>query len=197
VYIKAAFMKNLFTKIYYITAVIILFVGASLSVNAQYTSRTISSNGWASIAARDASGNVYVVEAVTEAGFSDNGKVLKYTGGTGSPTVIYSGSGLPFNNCDGQTGNGSLGLAVTSNGDVYVTTTSDYFATNCAPFYGNIIKLTYNSGTNTYTESTFLAGNANFGVFTSLAVDANDNLYCLLYDATGNGGANTAVGITG
>jgi gliding motility-associated-like protein len=190
-------MKKLFAKVYYITAVIILFVGASLSANAQYTSRTISSNSWASIAARDASGNLYVVEAATQNGASDNGKVLKYTNGTGVPTVIYSGSGLPFDNCDGQQDDAPFGLAVTSNGDVYVTTTTDYFATNCSPLYGNIIKLTYNSGNNTYTESTFLAGTPSFGAFTSLAVDANDNLFCLLYDASGNGGAITNSGLTG
>ncbi len=106
---------------------------------------------------------------------------------------------MPFTDCDAD-GTIPSGIAVTSNGDVYITVNFDVFATNCSPFWGGIIKLTYTPGSGnpgTYTESPFLAGNASFGAFTSLAVDANDNLYALAYDATGNNSTMTTAGITG
>ncbi|ASU34286.1 beta strand repeat-containing protein [Mucilaginibacter xinganensis] len=177
-------MKKIFTKVYYAAAVIILFLGATLSVNAQYTAKTLAANVWSSAVAKDGSGNVYVVEAITKNGFNDYAKVLKYTNGTGSPATIYTGNAIPFSNADGQTDDYAFGLAVTSNGDVYVTTTTNY--TGTPAFYGNIIKLTNNSGT--YAASTFFTGTADLAGFTSLAVDASDNLYCLRYHASSSAG---------
>ncbi len=92
-------------------------------------------------------------------------EVEKYTNGTGTPTVIYTGlthevSDFPW------------GLAVTSTGNVYISTD---FTTGG----GSIIELTYDSGSGTYTGSTFQTGK----YFTALAVDAGDNLYDTEYDA--------------
>jgi len=189
-------MKKFFTKIYYLAAVILLFVVASLPASGQtYIAGKLATNAWATAVCNDASGNVYAVEAVTKNGTNDAGKVVMYPKGAGTGTTIYTGtySTLPFDDCEDQTV--PEGIAVTSNGDVYVTINYD-FSGGCAGgvTYGGIIKLTAASG---YAESTFLAGTSTFGAFTGLAVDRSDNLYALVYDATGNGGANTLSGLPG
>jgi hypothetical protein len=183
-------MKKNSTRTICAAAMAILFLALSISVHAQYTTKIIAANAWASAIARDNSGNIYVMEAISHTS-SSNAQILKYTNGTGTPTVIYSGT-LIIDVIPGIIDDYAFGLAVTSNGDVYATIASDYSNS----IYGSIIKLTYNSGTNTYAASTFKTGNANNGTFASLAVDASNNLYCVEYNAAANGGALTG-GIPG
>ena len=179
-------MKKVFTKICRCFAVIILVSATAFSARAQFTASTVSANAWLSAATTDANGNVYVVEAVTHTGANDYGKVVVYPKGSVNPATIYSGSALPFDDQNGDTDLFPFGIAVTSNGDVYVTTGFDYNAN-----YGGIIKLAYNPANGSYTESSFFAGTAGFASITALAVDAGDNLYCLLYDQSGNNDAGS------
>ena len=180
-------MKKVFTKVRYCIAVIILVSAMALSARAQqFTASAVSSNAWVSAATTDANGNVYVVEAVTHTGTNDYGKVVMYPKGSVNPTTIYSGSALPFDDQYGDTDLFPFGIAVTSNGDVYVTTAFDYNSN-----YGGIIKLAYNSANGTYTESPFFAGTGGFASITALAVDAGNNLYCLLYDQSGDNDAGS------
>lgn len=183
-------MNKIFTKAFYALVLSMLFLVTAFSANAQYTSKIITANAWASAVARDNSGNIYVMEAISHTS-SSNAQILKYTNGTGTPTVIYSGT-LIIDVIGGDIDDYAFGLAVTGNGDVYATIASDY----SVPIYGSIIKLTYNSGNNTYAASVFKTGNANNGTFASLAVDAGNNLYCVEYNAAANGGILTG-GIPG
>jgi hypothetical protein len=103
-----------------------------------------------------------------------------YAGGTGTPTIVYSG-------LTHEIGDYPWGLAVTTNGNVFIST--DFTSAG-----GFIIKLT-KSGSN-YTASTFQSGHN----VATLAVDVNDNLYTI-EDPKNNGKyqivkypANTATG---
>ena len=110
---------------------------------------------------KDANNNVYVtrVKPVTSGATYE---VEKFTNGTGSPTVIYSG-------LTHQVEEFPWGLAATSTGNVFIAT--DFTSPG-----GAIIKLTNSGGT--YTASTYETGS----YFTALAVDANDNLYATQKD---------------
>ncbi len=149
---------------------------------AQDTRNSIATGVWASAVARDGSGNIYVIE---NPGFGTSAEVLKYTGGKGAPTTIYTAD---LDDNQGLADDYAFGLAVTSNGDVYLSTAPD---DNSGNQNGKIIRLVYNSTNNTYTPITFLTSFANgstIGRFTSLAVDANDNLFAIQYDSTLNSG---------
>ncbi len=173
-------MKTLFTKGFYIVSAIILFVGIALPARAQFTSITLSTNALATALAKDASGNIYALQ--TDAS-GTQGEVVKYTNGTGSPTVIYDG--FPDNDNAGDYG---TGLIVTSNGDVYLTTDND----GPTVPYGNIIKLKFNGGTS-YTASVYQTGTASVGYYSALAVDASDNIYAVVYNVNADGG-NSGIG---
>ena len=173
-------MKTLFTKGFYIVSAILLFVGTALPARAQFTSITLSTNALATALARDASGNIYALQVDAT---GTQGEVVKYTNGTGSPTVIYDG--FPDNDQQGDYG---TGLIVTSTGDIYFTTDND------GPTlpYGNIIKLKFNGGTS-YTASVYQTGTASLGYYSGLAIDASDNIYAIQYNINADGG-NSGIG---
>ncbi|HEX7755121.1 MAG TPA: hypothetical protein VF421_07260 [Niabella sp.] len=124
------------------------------------TVTNVEAGGYYTALAYDGSGNLYTTRY--DAG-SDRYQVVKYVNATGTPQVLLGG--LQYDAFDY-----AWGLAVTSNGDVYVA------ASNVD---NKIIKLPYNSGSNTYgTAETFVSGN----YYSALAVDAADNLYTLEYD---------------
>ena len=171
-------MKKLFTKGFYILSVIILFVGVAMPARAQYSSTVVENNGLYSAMAKDNANNIYIIKHSSPTA----GEVVKYTGGT--PAVIFTG--LSEGDDTGPGGDLPWGLAVASNGDVYLTT--DFTAGNFGGTAGgNIIKLASNNGTNgtVYTPSIFQNGGA---YYTALAFDAGDNLYATQYDPNGNGG---------
>jgi len=173
-------MKTLFTKGFYIVSAIIIFIGTALPARAQFTSVTLATNALATGLAKDASGNIYALQ--TDAS-GTQGEVVKYTNGTGSPTVIYDG--FPDNDNAGDYG---TGLIVTSNGDVYLTTDNN----GATVPYGNIIKLKFNGGTS-YTASVYQTGTASLGYYSALAVDASDNIYAVVYNINADGG-NSGIG---
>jgi len=156
-------MKKLVTKGFYIVGIIILFMGASLPACAQYANTTFETGGLYTAVAKDGNNNLYVTDVQPETG-GTRYQVEKFTNGTGTPSVIYK-------NLTHEIGDFPWGLAVTSTGNVFITTD---FTSNA----GAIIELTYSGGT--YTPTTFQTGR----YFAALAVDANDNLYDTEYDAT-------------
>ena len=157
-------MKKLVTKSFYIVLAIILFTGSLMPARAQFTSTKLESGGLYTAAAKDVNGNLYVTR-VKPGTAGATYEVAKYTNGTGTPVVIYA-------NLTHEEGDYPWGLAVTSTGNVFISTD---FTSNS----GVIIELTYNSGANTYTPSKFQTGR----YFTALAIDANNNLYDTEYDA--------------
>jgi hypothetical protein len=183
-------MNKNFTKGFYAFAMAILFLGMAFSANAQYTARIVDPNAWVSAVAKDATGNIYELKAITHASSGVDAEVVKYTNGTGAGVIIYNGTLIHDINDEGYILNFAFGLAVTSNGDIYATTTNKYNGSGPNPdFYGNIVKLTKSGST--YTASVFKAGNVNNGAFASVAVDASDNLYCVEYNVAANGGILT------
>ncbi len=143
---------------------IVFFIGAALPAHAQFSGVPIESGGLYTALTRDLNNNLYVTR-VTPGTSGATYEVEKYTNGAGTPAVIYTG-------LTHETGDYPWGLAVTSTGNVYISTD---FTTGA----GAIIELTFNSGAGTYTSSTFQTGR----YFTALAVDAADNLYDTEYDA--------------
>src|ERR1700712_1534660 len=117
-------MKEIFARTGCAVAIVILFLAFPFSASAQYTTKIIAANAYASAIAKDNSGNIYVMEAISQ-GSSSNAKILKYTNGTGTPTTIYNGS-LIVDLVPGYVDNYAFGLAVTGNGDIYATTANDY-----------------------------------------------------------------------
>ncbi|MDQ0639576.1 gliding motility-associated-like protein [Pedobacter sp. W3I1] len=151
-------MKRFFTKVAFTVTVIVLFL-ALAPASAQYTKTQLHTGGLYTALAKDASGNVYVTKASGPGVYH----VAKYTGGTGSPTIIYSGltsqpQELPW------------GLAVAPNGDVYISTD---FTSNS----GAIIRL---NAASAYAATTVQTGR----YFTGLTFDAVGNLYALEYNVT-------------
>lgn len=152
-------MKKKITKRLFIVSTIILFLSVSFSAVAQYTKVNLETGGLYSALTKDANNNVYVTR---KASGGATYEVVKYTNGTGTATVIYSGlthtlQDLPW------------GLVVASNGDVFIST--DFTADA-----GAIIKLSSPS----YNATTIQTGR----YFTALALDASNNLYATEYDAT-------------
>jgi len=181
---KTKHMKKLTSKGFYIFSVIILFTWAALPARAQFSGVPIESGGLYTALTRDINNNLYVTR-VTPGTTGATYEVEKYINGTGTPAVIYTG-------LTHELGDYPWGLAVTSTGNVYISTD---FTTGG----GAIIELTFNSGAGTYTSSTFQTGR----YFTALAVDAGDNLYDTEYDAAHTSyavvkyGANSAANSAG
>ena len=159
-------MSKIFTKVFYAFAVVTFFIASALPAGAQgyFINTVVETGGLYSALAKDAGNNIYVIR-VTAGSSGTSGEVVKYTGTT--PTVIYTG--LHEGDDTGPGGDLPWGLAVASNGDVYVST-------DFASASGKIIKLKLSGGT--YTPSTFQSG----AYYTALAVDASDNLYATQYD---------------
>ncbi|ARS39462.1 hypothetical protein CA265_07280 [Sphingobacteriaceae bacterium GW460-11-11-14-LB5] len=151
-------MKRFFTKVAFTVSVIVLFL-ALAPASAQYTKTQLHSGGLYAALAKDASGNVYVTKASGPGVYH----VAKYIGGTGSPTIIYSG-------LTSQSGEYPWGLTVASNGDVYLST--DFTSNN-----GAIIRL---NAASSYAATTVQTGR----YFTGLTFDAAGNLYALEYNVT-------------
>ncbi len=155
-------MNRTFTLICHAMACALLLLCAPKPLQAQVFN-TIELGGYYTGLAKDASNNIYV----TRYNFSNNYyEVAKYTNGTGTPTVIYSG--LAFNSIQYP-----WGLAVAGNGDVYISTYVE----------NKVIKLIYNGG-NSYTASDFLVGTATAGYYGAVAFDAGNNLYTTEYNGT-------------
>ncbi len=134
-----------------ITALFLTFTARSQTIT------PVETGGYYTALATDKANNIYVTRYN-----GTNYEVAKYINGTGTPQVIYSG--LAFNSVDF-----SWGLAVASNGDVYIA------ASNVE---NRVIRLPYNSTTGNYGAAvTFLSGN----YYSALAIDADDNLYTLEY----------------
>lgn len=155
-------MKYIFTKGWQYLLVMTACLLTAYVANAQYTSTQLEKGRYYVAMAKDQQNNIYDVRY--------NGssyEVVKYAGGNFSAaTVIYSGLSLtpveyPW------------GLAVNQGGDVFVTNPD-------VPSHWQIIKLTYNSGSNTYTPAVIHSGN----YYSALAVDHNNNLIALEYNST-------------
>jgi len=155
-------MKKLFKKGFYTVAVIFFFWGNTFPAFASLTGTNLETGGLYTALAKDNNNNLYVTRVKAGTGGATY-EVVKYTNSTGTPVSIYSG-------LTHELGDYPWGLAVTSTGDVYVSTD---FTSNA----GVIVKLTLSGGV--YTPSTFQSGN----YYSALAVDASNNLYTAEYDA--------------
>jgi hypothetical protein len=146
------------------TGFILLFLGlilCTMQSNAQYTATTLENPSQYTALTKDNSNNIYGVRLNYSTG---KGEVVKYTNGTGTPTVIY-------NNLVYQAGTAQIypwGIAVNSAGDVFVTSADQ-------PIGWQIIKLTYPA----YTATAIHTGN----FYSALAVDAGNNLYSMEYNS--------------
>ena len=174
-------MKKVFTKTIYTIAALFFLVGMSVPAFAQFTLNTITSGAHASAMARDAAGNVYVIEDPSNG--TSGGEIVKYTAGTGAGTIIYNGSLISGTDYNGTDDDYAFGITVATNGDIYFTT-SNNTGNN---FYGNVVKLTFNGGTS-YTASVLISGNGNVGYFAGVAIDNANELFVLQYDVAGNSG---------
>ncbi len=153
-------MKRLFKAGFYITSLIIIFLAAPLGSKAQIFTNVESGN-YNTALAKDNSSNIYVTFFNSGAG---SWGVRKYgSDGTLLATVLSSGL-----TSDGL--NYPWGIAVASNGDVYVASYVD----------NKVFKVPY-SGSNTYgAATTFLTGN----FYSTIAVDSSDNLYTTEFNST-------------
>ena len=155
-------MKKLFTSFFQIKSIILLLFFSLVVANAQtYTKTILTSGGPFSALTKDNSGNIYTIKATS----ATTASVYKYASGATTGTEIYSGltrDGITY----------PWGLAVSSSGNVYVSTSFD-------KEISKIIKLTV-SGT-TYTASDFQTAN---NYYTGLTIDKSDNLYALQYNST-------------
>jgi len=155
-------MKKLTTKGYRLLLVIIIFLSTICAAQAQYVGVNLEAGGLYTALAKDAANNLYVTR-VTPGTSGATYEVEKYTNGTGTPAVIYTG-------LTHEAEDFPWGLAVTSTGDIFISTD---FSSNA----GAIVKLSVSG--NSYTAASYQIGR----YFTALAVDANDNLYDTEYDA--------------
>ncbi len=183
-------MKKIFNRNLSDVAIIILFVGIALPTHAQFVTKVYESNNeFYTALAKDPNGNVYGIRS----GDGVHSSVVKYAPNSTSFTILFSGLEAAVGGFS-ETNAGFLpwGLAVNSQGDVYVTTdlstgntTTGTNVVNGIALgnHGNVIKLASNNGYNgtVYTASVFLNG----GLFYSgLAFDASNNLYVIQTDNT-------------
>jgi len=161
-------MKKFFTKSGIVLSAILFFLSLAIPALAQYNETTLEQNGLYSALAKDAANNIYVTRVKS----GTNGQtyeVVKYTNPLtnpgATPVVVYTG-------LTHGTQEFPWGLAVASNGDVYIST--DFTDTNKN---GEIIKVT--AASNYATSSSYLTGK----YFTALTI-ANDQLYTAQYNST-------------
>ncbi|RYD96040.1 MAG: hypothetical protein EOP54_14645, partial [Sphingobacteriales bacterium] len=161
-------MKKFFTKSGIVLSAILFFLSLAFPALAQYNETTLEQNGLYSALAKDAANNIYVTRVKS----GTNGQtyeVVKYTNPLtnpgATPVVVYTG-------LTHGTQEFPWGLAVASNGDVYIST--DFTDTNKN---GEIIKVS--AASNYATSSSYLTGK----YFTALTI-ANDQLYTAQYNST-------------
>ena len=106
-------MNYTFTRCIRIFLMVIVAVTAFLTGKAQNVLSTVETGGVYTATATDGSNNIYAAKRNSSTGFYD---VVKFTGGTGTPTVIYSGLSYGTN----IQGDNPWGLAVNTNGDLFV-----------------------------------------------------------------------------
>ena len=177
-------MKNIFTKIYPALVSLLIVISAALPANAQDTKNDLVDNVGASAMCRDAAGNVYVIRGVSAFVDETQGtdELVEYPIAGGSPVVLNSNVGLNQGTQGGFTS--PTGLAIASNGDIYMTAYDDGVSN------GDVMKLT--KASNYATKTTFYAAySSTYGNFYGLAMDSHDNLYVTGYDTNGNGGNGT------
>lgn len=155
-------MKKIFTKLSVSFLISLsLLLSAAFANGQQY--KVIETGSYVTALAKDHQGNVYVTKFVAT---SNAFGVFKINITTGTSTMIYSGlldTGTEY----------PWGLAVNSQGDVFVSTSASE---------NKIVKLTYNSGTDSYVPTDFMGGK----YATALAFDASDNLIVAEYNAASN-----------
>ncbi|MFI5137337.1 MAG: cadherin-like beta sandwich domain-containing protein [Sphingobacteriales bacterium] len=195
-------MKKIFTTTNLVTVMLFL-LGLTFSAGAQDLEKTLQTNVGGTAMTKDASGNVYVIESITNpdsfvGGNAYKGEIVKYSAGSSTGTVLTGTTVIPYT--DGEsTDDYPFGIAIDSHGNIFVTTYNDYNPTNGgdAAFYGNILKFTPNGGGG-YNESTWVTGawngsNAGIGDFGALVVDSHDNLFVTAFDQGANGGSGAYV----
>ncbi len=178
-------MKKIFTKTIYVIATLFLSAGIWAPTFAQAPITTITPDAGVSAIAKDNSGNTYVIEnpGSFDAGKTPktDGEIVRYTAGSGASKVVYSGAFIADNDYL-QTDAYAFGIVVDASKNIYFTTSNGQsFA------FGAIIKLTYNSGTDTYSDGgapyiDFTSQGGNIGYPTGLAMDASNRLYVLQYN---------------
>lgn len=152
-------MKTKSTKKLSCLAAFICLLLLTFAGSAQ-TSRTLESGGFLSTLTKDDQGNLY---AAKYNGTTDRYDIVKYNNGTTPPVTIFTG--LQYTGVDYP-----WGIAVDSQGNVFVAGS----ATD-----NEVYKLSFDSGTNTYSSSVVMSGN----YCTALAFDASDNLYTAEYNS--------------
>jgi gliding motility-associated-like protein len=156
-------MNDTFTRCISRLLLVLFFVFAGFTGFAQYTKSTLETGGYYCAMTKDNAGNLFVVRYNST---SLSYEVAKYTNGTGTPQVIYTGL------VDASANNiYSWGLAVNSLGDVFVTNPNDAVG-------WSIIKLAAPA----YTASVIHTGN----YYSALAVDLSNNLLAMEYNSATN-----------
>ncbi|OQP40008.1 hypothetical protein A4H97_17475 [Niastella yeongjuensis] len=146
------------------TGLLLLFLGFflfSLQSRAQYTATDFETGNYYTALAKDNNDNVYGTRYNTAI---STWEVVKYTNGTGTPAVIYSGLTNPSTEVP-------WGLTVNSIGDVFVTNmvgqwqiiklaaptytasviqSGNYYAALGTDNSNNLLSMEFNSGTNSY-----------------------------------------------
>lgn len=150
-------MKRIFTHFIRTVFLLLFFVTTVFAQN--YKASVVATNGPFSALTKDTDGNIYAIKATS----ATQAAVVKYAKGETTEEVIYSEltrDGITY----------PWGLAVASNGDIYVSTSFDQSA-------NKVLKLTKESD---YEASDFLTGDNYY--FTGLTIDRSNNLYALQYN---------------
>ncbi|UPK68283.1 Ig-like domain-containing protein [Chitinophaga filiformis] len=156
-------MNDTFTRGISRILLILFFMLAGHAGFAQYTKTSLETGrSLYSAMAKDQSGNLFVVRA-NAAGTAY--ELVKYTNGTGSPTILYS-------NLQQDNGVPPIGLAINSLGDVFVTSLNSTDG-------WEIIKLPAPAN-----NSPTVIHSGNY--YSVLAIDPSNNLLSLEYDAGTN-----------
>ena len=156
-------MNDTFTQRISRLLLILFFMLAGFTAFAQYTKTSLETGSSKySAMAKDQSGNLYVVRA-NAAGTAY--ELVKYTNGTGTPQILYSG-------LQQQNGVPPIGLAINTSGDVFVTSlnSSDGW---------EIVKLPAPAN-----NSPAIIHSGNY--YSALAIDQSNNLLSMEYDAGSN-----------
>ncbi|WPV66730.1 Ig-like domain-containing protein [Chitinophaga sp. LS1] len=155
-------MKHTFTRCIRVLLLIIVAVTVWLSGKAQYILSTLETGGSYTAVAKDASNNIYTTRLNSATNLYD---VVKFTSGTGTGTVIYSG----LSHGTAIQGDKPWGIAVNAFGDVYVLNS---FETGT----GQIIKLS----AGLYTPTVVQSGR----YFAAITVDIFNNLLAMEYNSS-------------